>query len=193
MTDSMLPGYNYGAATLPGSPVTLNELRELCELIRFDDDDVRRLETIGDLLEPRIMTFMDRLMQWTGSVALPTVADEDGNVDQAYLEAAHARFARGFLDTCRRKFNQTWLDYQHEVGLRHHRSKKNTTDDARAIPHIPFRWMVAFLEPTAETMRAFLQPLLPAGELVPLLASWRKAMLLQVVLYSRAYIAAEDW
>lgn len=194
MTDAMtLPGYDYGAPNVPRSPVTLVELRELCELIRFGDEDVHRLNAIGEVLEPRLMAFMEQLMQWTGPIALTSVIDEKGDIDQAYLEAAHARFARGFLDTCRRTFDQAWLDYQQEVGLRHHRTKKNRTDNARATAHIPFRWMVAFLEPTVETMRAFLTPWVPAADLDSLVAAWRKAMLLQVVLYSRAYVPDDDW
>lgn len=53
--------------------------------------------------------------------------------------------------------------------------------------------MVAFLEPTVETTRAFLKPWVPAADLDPLVAAWRKAMLLQVVLYSRAYVPDDDW
>lgn len=194
MTDATtLPGYDYGASSVARSPVTLVELRELCELIRFGDEDARRLNAIGDVLEPRLMAFMEQLMQWTGPVALLSVTNDSGDIDQPYLEAAHARFAQGFLDTCRRSFDQAWLDYQHEIGLRHHRTKKNRTDSATAAAHIPFRWMVAFLEPTVETMRAFLKPWVPADDLDALVAAWRKAMLLEVVLYSRAYVPDDDW
>lgn len=39
-------------------------------------------------------------------------------------------------DTCTRDFDQIWLDYQHEVGLRHHRAKSNQADGAHGVvPH----------------------------------------------------------
>lgn len=193
MATTGLPGYDYGAPTVPRSPVTLAELDELTTLLRFGDEDVRRLRTIGELLEPRVNEFMALLMERTGQIAMTSVATSDGTVDEAYADAAHRRFGPGFIDTCRRAFDQTWLDYQHEVGLRHHRAKKNQTDEAHAAPHIPYRWMLAFLEPTVETMAAFLKPLLPAGDVPALIASWRKAILLQVVLYSRAYVPDADW
>lgn len=193
MTTTALAGYDYGAPTTPRSPVSLAELDELKTLLRFGDDDVHRLGAIGDVLEPRLSEFMALLMEWTGPVAMTSVVTTDGTIDEAYAEAAHRRFAQGFVDTCRRTFDQTWLDYQHEVGLRHHWAKKNRTDGSHATPHIPYRWMLAFLEPTVETMAEFLRSLVPPGELAALVSSWRKAMLLQVVLYSRAYVPGDDW
>jgi hypothetical protein len=47
------------------------------------------------------------------------------------------------LDTCRRPYDQAWLDYQHEIGLRHHRSKKNRTDGVRSVDYIPLRYVVS--------------------------------------------------
>ena len=95
---------------------------------------------------------------------------------------------------CSAGFDKTaWLDYQYEVGLRQHRRKKNRTGQ-RAC-HRPYSLPLdgAFLEPTVETMHAFLKPWVPAADLDPLVAAWRKAMLLQVVLYSRAYVPDDDW
>jgi hypothetical protein len=193
MTDTALKGYDFGAATVPRSPVSMDDLEQLQALLRFDEADVRRLRQIGELLAPELMSFMEQLMEWTGPIAMTSVVRNDGTVDEAYAEAAHRRFAQGFLDTCTRQFDRSWLDYQHEVGLRHHRAKKNVTDGGHATPHIPFRWMLAFLEPTVETMAQFLQPRVSESVLPALVAAWRKAMLLQVILYSAAYMPEEDW
>jgi len=38
------------------------------------------------------------------------------------------RFYQWILDTCNRSYDQTWLDYQQEIGLRHTYAKKNQTD-----------------------------------------------------------------
>jgi hypothetical protein len=48
------------------------------------------------------------------------------------------------LDTARADYDQSWLDYQYEIGLRHHRSKKNQTDGAHTAPHIRGRDLLAF-------------------------------------------------
>jgi hypothetical protein len=135
-------------------------------------------------------------MDWTGPVAMTSVVRQaDGTMDEAYLERAHARLVHGFIDTCTRDFDQTWLDYQHEVGLRHHRAKKNQADGAHGVvPHIPYRWIVAFLYPFTQAIR----PLLEKAEASPeereaMLQAWTKAFTLQVTLYSRAYVPQDDW
>lgn len=40
------------------------------------------------------------------------------------MAATHPRFLRWVEDACVRTYDQEWLDYQHEIALRHHRSKK---------------------------------------------------------------------
>ena len=42
-----------------------------------------------------------------------------------YLGAVRQRFGQWILDTARAEYDQNWLDYQYEIGLRHHRTKKN--------------------------------------------------------------------
>jgi len=61
------------------------------------------------------------------------------------------------LDTCRRPYDQQWLDYQQEIALRHTRAKKNRTDGAQETPeHIPLRYVVAFVYPITATIKQFL-------------------------------------
>jgi hypothetical protein len=136
----------------------MEEFDELKVLLRFTDQDVRQLRRVGELLTDRLQELDRYLMDWTGPVAMTSVVRQaDGTVDEAYLERAHARLVHGFVDTCTRDFDQAWLDYQHEVGLRHHRTKKNQADGAHGVvPHIPFRWIVAFLYPFTQAIRPLL-------------------------------------
>ena len=67
--------------------------------------------------------------------------------DMAYLTAVRARFGQWILDMCQRPFDQTWLNYQHEIALRHHTTKKNQTDEVDAVPIIHYRYMTAFIFP----------------------------------------------
>jgi hypothetical protein len=48
------------------------------------------------------------------------------------------------LDTARTKYDQAWFDYQHELGLRHHRRKKDKTDQGHTLGHIRARDLLAF-------------------------------------------------
>jgi protoglobin len=59
----------------------------------------------------------------------------DGQPNAGYLNAVRQRFSQWILDTCNRSYDQDWLDYQYEIGLRHHRSKKNQTDSVQSVPN----------------------------------------------------------
>jgi len=67
------------------------------------------------------------LIQYSGKPKQP---------DSAYLGAVRQRFKQWILDTCNREYDQAWLDYQHEIGLRHHLTKKNQTDQVQSVPII---------------------------------------------------------
>lgn len=66
------------------------------------------------------------------------------------------RFGRWILDTSRAQYDQAWLDYQHEIGRRHHRTAKNLTDGATSTAIVPFRDLFALVFPVTFTLRPFL-------------------------------------
>jgi hypothetical protein len=99
-----------------------------------------------------------------------------------------ARFGQWILDTCRRPYDQTWLDYQEEIALRHHRTRKNQTDQVNAPPIVPLRYMIAFIYPITATIRGFLTKKGHSAEEVEKMhQAWFKSIVLQVVLWSRPY------
>ena len=55
-----------------------------------------------------------------------------------YLGAVRRRFGQWILDTARADYDQRWLDYQHQIGLRHHRSRKNRSDGAASTASCRF-------------------------------------------------------
>jgi Protoglobin len=82
------------------------------------------------VLAPQVEAILD---VWYGFVGanphlLAAVTGPDGQPDQRYLAAVRRRFGRWILDTARAEFDQAWLDYQNEIGLRHTRTSKNRTD-----------------------------------------------------------------
>jgi hypothetical protein len=51
-------------------------------------------------------------------------AGPEGTPDPHYSAASKPRFVQWVRDTCERPYDQAWLDYQHEIALRHTRAKK---------------------------------------------------------------------
>ncbi len=47
-----------------------------------------------------------------------------GKPIEKYLLQVGKRFGQRILDTTCREYNREWLDYQYEIGLRHHRAEK---------------------------------------------------------------------
>ena len=65
-----------------------------------------------------------------------------------------ARFGQWILDTASANYNQSWLDYQHEIGRRHHRSGKNRTDGVASTGIIPFRYLAPLIFPVTATLNS---------------------------------------
>jgi hypothetical protein len=191
-----IPGYTYGSDTVSRSPVSLGELELLRATLLLGEDDLAALRRSGDLLAPRVEEILD---VWYGFVGanphlLAAFSDPDGQPDQAYLAAVRRRFGRWILDTARAEFDQAWLDYQHEIGLRHHRSGKNRTDGARAADHIPLRYVLALLVPITTTLKPFLADGgATPDEVEAMHQAWVKAVLLQVILWSHPYVRDGDF
>lgn len=178
------------------SPLSLDELDLLRTTVLLGDEDLALLRRSRALLEPRVEEVLD---VWYGFVGanphlLASFAGPDGAPDAGYLAAVRARFGRWILDTAEARFDRDWLDYQEEIGLRHHRSRKNATDGARASAIVPLRYLVALASPIAVTLEPFLAgPGVSAEEQRGMASAWRKAVLLQVVLWSRPYVRDGDF
>jgi Protoglobin len=191
-----IPGYTYGTDAVPRSPVSLGELQLLRATLLLGEDDLAALRRSGDLLAPRVEEILD---VWYGFVGanphlLAAFTGPDGQPDQGYLAAVRRRFGRWVLDTARADYDQAWLDYQHEIGLRHHRSGKNRTDGARAADHIPLRYVLALLVPITTTLKPFLaEGAATPDEVEVMHQAWVKAVLLQVILWSHPYVYDGDF
>jgi hypothetical protein len=156
---------------------------------------VRQLRRAGEILEGRIEDALDVWYGFVGSHPhlVEHFAKADGTPDPAYLQAVRGRFGHWIRDTCRAEFDQKWLDYQHEIALRHTPAKKNRTDgiDGKTT-HIPVRYVIAFIYPITATMRAFLAKGGHSdGEVEKMHQAWFKAVVLQVCLWTRAYVGEE--
>jgi hypothetical protein len=196
MIETDIPGYTYGTDALPHSPVSLEELRLLQSTLLLGEEDLIALRRSGDLLAPQVEAILD---VWYGFVGanphlLAAFTGPDGEPDQAYLAAVRRRFGRWILDSARAEFDQAWLDYQHEIGVRHTRTGKNRTDGVQAADHIPLRYVLALLIPITTTLKPFLaEGGATPDEVEAMHQAWVKAVLLQVILWSQPYVRDGDF
>jgi hypothetical protein len=186
-----IPGYTYGTDGVPRSPVSLDELKLLQATLLLGEDDVSALRRSQDLLSPQVEAILDVWYGFVGANAhlLDAFTGPDGQPNQAYLAAVRRRFGRWILDTARAEFDQAWLDYQHEIGVRHTRRGKNRTDGVEAADQIPLRYVLALLVPITATLKPFLASGGATPEEVDAMhQAWVKAVLLQVILWSQPYV-----
>lgn len=116
-------------------------------------------------------------------------AGADGSADPDYLGAVRARFAQWIVDTCARDRDQQWLDYQHEIALRHTAAKKNLTDGvSTTASEINLRYIIAFIVPLTATTRPFLaEQLADADEMEAMYQAWFKSVTLTAALWAEPY------
>jgi Protoglobin len=196
MSRTEIPGYTYGTDAVPRSPVSLQDLELLQATLLLGPDDLAALRRSRDLLAPRVEEILD---VWYGFVGanphlLAAFTGPDGQPDSGYLAAVRRRFGRWILDTAAADYDQAWLDYQHEIGLRHTRRKKNRTDGVVAADHIPLRYVLALLVPITTTLKPFLADGAAGdAEVEAMHQAWVKAVLLQVILWSHPYVRDGDF
>ena len=189
-----IAGYDYGSPGLARSPVTTEEFERPKTACLFTEEDARYLRMAGDILADQGEEIFQNWISLVGPSIIHSWAGPDGTPDQEYLEATHPRFVQWIHDTCNRTYDQEWLDYQHEIALRHHRAKKNKTDGANAAPIVEFSLLLPLVFPIARTIRPFLGRDGHSEEDVDrMLDAWTKSVLLQVTLWSYPYVKDGDW
>ncbi len=189
-------GYTYGTEQVAKSPVSLGDLALLKAATMFTEEDERYLRMAGEVLADQIDEILDLWYGWVGSHPhlVYYFSGPDGQPDPRYLQAVRERFGQWILDTCNRPHDQAYLDYAHEIGLRHHRTKKNQTDGVQSVPHIPLRYLIAFIYPIGSTIKPFLARKGHSPEEVEKMhQAWFKAVVLQVALWSYPYAKEGDW
>lgn len=99
------------------------------------------------------------------------------------------RFALWILDTADANYDQRWLDWQHEIGLRHNTLKKNMTDHAPSVAQVNFRYIPALTIPITTTLKPFLAKKgASTTDVEKMHAAWVKSVLMQSILWSQPYI-----
>lgn len=197
MSTTAIPGYALGSDQVPRSPLSLDDLELLKQSVLWSDEDDRYLRLSRGVLESQVEDVLD---VWYGFVAShPFLVQyfarrSDGEPDGDYLAAVRKRFAQWILDTAGADYGQAWLDYQYEIGRRHHRTAKNRTDGVDATENIALRYVIAFIYPITATLRPFLAAQGHSDEDVDRMQdAWRKSVIIQVALWSQPYVTDGDF
>ena len=187
---SEVPGYGYGAPDTAQSPLGMDDLDLLKQTVLFTGEDERYLRMAGDVLEDQVEDVLDVWYDFVGDHPhlIHYFSSPDG-ADADYLGRVRERFKQWILDTCRRPYDQVWLDYQQEIGLRHTYEKKNETDGSYETPnHIGMRYMIGFIYPITATMKPFLTNKGHSAEEVDKMhQAWFKSVVMQVTLWCLPY------
>ncbi len=187
-----IPGYTYGTAEAAISPISVDDFAKLKQATLFGDDDVRYLRMSHDILKGQTEEILDVWYGFVGSTPFllhyfTKASDDQPNMD--YLAAVRKRFGQWILDTANANYDQDWLNYQYEIGLRHNSIKKNKTDGVDAVPIINLRYILALQVPITTTLRPFLEKGGHSSKDVDKMQdAWRKSVLMQVILWSQPYI-----
>jgi len=187
-----VPGYAYGQRALVKAPYTMADLKSLQASLLFTEEDIKALRQSKAILADQTDAILD---VWYGFVAsTPELVyffsdAKTGKPDGAYLEAVRKRFALWILDTADANYDQRWLDWQHEIGLRHNRLKKNKTDRAPSVAQVNFRYIPALTIPITTTLKPFLAKKgASSADVERMHAAWVKSVLMQSILWSQPYI-----
>ena len=195
MSMEEIQGYTYGKVNVT-SQINLEEFELLKETVMFTEDDEKYLKMAGEILVDQVEDILDVWYGFVGSHPhlLYYFTGKDGNPSEEYLSAVRKRFGQWILDTCNRPYDMDWLNYQYEIGLRHHRIKKNQTDKVESVPIIDLRYIIAFIYPITATIKPFLAKRGHDLEDVENMhQAWFKSLVLQVALWSYPYVKSGDF
>lgn len=186
-----IPGYTHGSHNLPKAPLSLDELNKLRKALLLTEEDVQALRASKEILAPQVDAILDVWYGFVGGndfLAFFFSKPDGKDLVPEYLAAVKKRFGQWILDTTDAKFDQAWLDYQFEIGRRHHKSGKNKTDGVSSVPQVNLRYLSALTIPITTTLKPFLAKTgLPAAEVEKMHAAWVKTVLLQTILWSYPY------
>lgn len=192
-----IQGYTFGSPAVSRSPVTLAQFEEMKASVLFGDEDIKYLRLSEDVVKGQVEAILDVWYGFVGSqphLLASFTGKTDGKPLGDYLGGVRKRFGQWILDTAKAEYGQAWLDYQHEIGLRHHRIKKNKTDGAPSTDIVPFRNLFALVFPVTFTLKPFLAKKGHSTQDVDAMYNaWLKSCLLQVSLWSHAYVKDGDF
>lgn len=196
-----VPGYEYGSPKAAKSPINVQEFELMKQSAGFTKEDEGWLHAAGEVLADQTKALVGK---WREVIAAhPHLAKysqrPNGEKDPRYSADSGLRFQQWVIDTCFRPYDQDWLNYQQEIGLRHTSQKKNKTDHVESAPMIPLRYVLSFgaVVTDPEILKPFLARGRNATEVDKMYRAWSKSIWLQMALWTEPYtdpeIAPREW
>jgi hypothetical protein len=189
------PGLDYGTSKSAVSPVSESDLSRLEQSAGWTAADAGVLARHADLFRAKAESMVDSWRAVIGSQPPLSqwFAGPDGVPDDEYKASVKRRFVQWVIDVALRPHDRDWLNYQHEIGLRHTPAKKNVTDGSQTPSLVPFRYLLSFIPVVLPVRRFFAGVIQDESELKRLEDAWTRAVLLHVTLWSRAYVMEGLW
>jgi hypothetical protein len=192
-----IPGYTYGSKEVARSPISFKEFELLKNTILWTDEDEKYIRMSAEVLADQTDDILD---VWYSFIKVePHLAvffshKSDHRLNKEYMASVRLRFKQWILDTAEANYDQDWLNYQHEIALRH-LTKKNETDDVDSVEKINFRYILALVYPLTATLKPFLAKKHnhDAEDVECMYQAWIKSVLLQVCLWSQPYVKEGDY
>lgn len=193
-----IPGYIYGSKELVKSPISLKDLDLLKQTVLWTDEDTKYMRMSREVLEDQTDQILDvwySFIKVSPHLAVFFGHRSDPKINEEYMEAVRLRFKQWILDTADANYDQDWLNYQHEIALRHHRTKKNQVDGADSVPIVNFRYIQALIYPMTATLKPFLAKKRDhnAEDVECMYHAWLKSVILQVSLWSQPFVKEGDF
>ncbi|MBF2005120.1 MAG: protogloblin ApPgb [Chlorogloeopsis fritschii C42_A2020_084] len=193
-----IPGYTFKTPDVATAPISMQDLQLLKQTVLFTEEDEKYLRQASEVLADQINDILDVWYNFVGShehlLYYFTSLNGQRHPNSEYLAAVRKRFEQWILDTCNRSYDQDWLNYQFEIGLRHHRTKKNQTDRVQSVPIINFRYLIAFIYPITATIKPFLAKKGHSlDDVEKMYQAWFKSVVLQVTLWCYPYVKDGDF
>lgn len=190
-TEKKPAGYTYGTSVVSKSPFSLNDLKLLEQSTLFGEEDIKYLKMSREILKDQTNDILDVWYGFVGST--PQLLyffgnKSTGKPEGEYLAKVRERFAMWILQTAEANYDQTWLNYQYEIGLRHYKTKKNKTDKATSVPIVNYRYIPALTIPVTTTLKPFLAKKgANAEDVERMYNAWVKSVLMQSILWGQPY------
>jgi len=189
--DEPIPGYAFGSKEIPRAEVTPEELAALQLSAGLNPEDREALRRAGDILAGQTHQIVQH---WRAGIiaSIPHLARHSRSLDgqplPEYLQRSNRRFEQWIIDTCRRPYDQDWLNYQIEIARRHTSAKKNQTDGVQSTSFVPFRDIIGFVAVMNQTVKPYLGRTGASAEDVERMhQAWCKSLQLQVALWAKLY------
>jgi hypothetical protein len=97
-------------------------------------------------------------------------------------------FGAWIIQTAEANYNQDWLNYQYEIGLRHYVTKK-IKQQCKSVPVINYRYIPALTIPVTTTLKPFLAKKgASADDVEKMYNAWVKSVLMQSILWGQPYM-----